>query len=674
MFTKLISSKYFIPSILAIIILIALYLRVWIPFHYIFADGWVRFITVDAYHHLRIIDNLIANFPHLLQIDPYWGFPQNTDLTAGTYLFHYIIATIAWLIGFGQPSQHVIEVVTAIIPPIMVIGIIITVFYIGKYAFNKWVGLFASGLVATFGGEFISRSTLGSSDYHVAEVLFTSLFILFFVLAIKNINKNKIRIYIYLGLSFISLVIYIFTWTGHLLFCLIFFIFAAIVVLYNIQKRKQYNPYAFYGGLAGVVIVVCILTYFIAPTLFAYLKNAASMFVWFIGTSTAEEMPLLIQDGRFTLAVAWGNFAGSFYLSLIMAGFLLRESIKNKDYTKWLVFIWFAIILLVTLSMRRFNYYLAVPVSLLAGYALWLIIDIVKNQKEYTKYVLVVVIFFMAVYIPNYTNALATVKPIPLHQSYYNTAWREAIEWLEDNTDKPFEDVDYYTFYEHDYEPEYTVLSWWDYGYWITRDAQRVPICNPGGGARDLAGWYFINSDVEQANEILNDTKVKYIVIDYEMAVSKYYAMPLYAYKFKHTDKMPDDYMQGYEMAFDKEGKEYQAIPLWYEDYYNSMLVRLYCYDGKAYQSPGTPVITYETKGEDRILTAVNDFPNYVEAKAFVDSDDKRIVGLDPFVSPIDLQELSDYELVFESQSMVQTQFMSGAIVPRVKIYEYKGE
>jgi len=64
--------------------------------------------------------------------------------------------------------------------------------------------------------------------------------------------------------------------------------------------------------------------------------------------------------------------------------------------------------------------------------------------------------------------------------------WRSALEWMGANTPDP--GVDYYAAYEKDgfsYPKEsYGIMSWWDYGHWITFVAQRIPNTKPLPGPR----------------------------------------------------------------------------------------------------------------------------------------------------------------------------------------------
>jgi dolichyl-diphosphooligosaccharide--protein glycosyltransferase len=66
-------------------------------------------------------------------------------------------------------------------------------------------------------------------------------------------------------------------------------------------------------------------------------------------------------------------------------------------------------------------------------------------------------------------------------------------------------------------KPEYSVLSWWDYGNWILYIAKRPVVCNNfQAGAKDAA-LFFVSDNESSAIEILRKRGVKYIITDDKM-------------------------------------------------------------------------------------------------------------------------------------------------------------
>ncbi len=99
--------------------------------------------------------------------------------------------------------------------------------------------------------------------------------------------------------------------------------------------------------------------------------------------------------------------------------------------------------------------------------------------------------------------------------------WYAAARWLRYNT--PVEG-DSYVYGK----PAYTVLSWWDYGYWIQRIGHRLPVVNPGNqSAVPEASRFFTATTEESALEVIKSLKVRYIIVSRRMVTDMYWVMAL---------------------------------------------------------------------------------------------------------------------------------------------------
>ena len=229
---------------------ISLYVRIALPYDQVFRDGWVAFKGVDSYYHMRLVDNLLHHFPHYISFDPYTFYPHGNVL-----IFHplldWLIGGTAWLIGLGSPSQHAIDLVGAYLPPILGTLTLIPVYFIGKALFNRWVGLLSAALVVILPGGFLNRSLLGFADHHVAESLFSTVTMLFLILALKSAREREVsfsqllnrdwgiiaRPLIYTLLAGIFLGIYLLAWIGGLALASI--IFAYLVIQFIIDHLRS---------------------------------------------------------------------------------------------------------------------------------------------------------------------------------------------------------------------------------------------------------------------------------------------------------------------------------------------------------------------------------------------------------------------------------------------------
>jgi len=760
--------------ILAALCGISLYIRIALPYDQIFVNDWVWFRETDAYFYMRNIENLVHNFPHFNPFDPYIIFPGGGGGLARPF-FAWFTAGIIRLVSIGTPTLHTMESIAAHMPAILGTLTLIPVYFIGKELFNRWVGVISAALVVILPGEFLHRSLLGFTDHHAAEVLFSSVTILFLIMAIKRAREREISFghllsrnwsiitkpLIYTLLAGIFLGLYLLTWQGGLMF--IFVIFAYLVVQFIVDHlRRKSNDYlciigtplfliaflmlipvlggssrdTIYRVSLSIAIVVPVVLSIISrlmtgralkpvyypltllgllgiglaalnaidPSLFKYMLDQFNIFTPGGASLTIMEVqPLLFPGGEFTLRIAWSNFTISFFISFISFAMLIYLIIKQKSADITLFLVWSIIMLMAVLGQRRFGYYYAVNAALLTGYFSWKMLDIAglrkllakpkevvetvrkfkkreKKSREKSKpktfmqprgvwvtVIIVGVVIFFAVFFPNISH----VERLGSQPNYImNEGWYSSCQWLKDNSPEPFDDPDfYYELYpprgEFKYpETAYGVMSWWDYGYFIMQIGHRIPNANPGQAGATRAGQFFTAQNESSANESADRFGSKYVMIDYAMTTGKFYAMVEWA------DGSVADFYEYYYLPQQDDG---QLVALYYPAYYKSTVARLYNFDGKAVVPTESIVISYEgevTSGEKKykIITGVESFSTYEEAQAYVASQTSanyRIVGANPFDSPVPLEELNSYERIHSSgETTSQT---------TVRIFEYLG-
>jgi len=132
-----------VAILVAIFFSVALYIRVYFPYDQVFGSDWIKFTGIDAYWNMRVVDNLIHNFPHRMSFDPYYLYPGGQPVVV--QFFNQILAGIIWIIGLGSPSQHTIDVVGVYFPAILGALCVIPVYFIGKELFGRWTGVLSAG-------------------------------------------------------------------------------------------------------------------------------------------------------------------------------------------------------------------------------------------------------------------------------------------------------------------------------------------------------------------------------------------------------------------------------------------------------------------------------------------------------------------------------------------------
>jgi asparagine N-glycosylation enzyme membrane subunit Stt3 len=261
---------------LFIIFGIALIIRTVLPYDTVFKDT-VRFASDDAVFHMRLVENALFgdHFPRRLFFDVYTYFPHGTYLHFAP-LFDQIIIFATWIIGLGSPTRALMEAVGAYYPAILGALVVFPVYIIGREVYNKYAGLVASVVVATLPGQFLSRSIIGFTDHHVGEVLFSTIAVMFLVLAIKRAKEELpegafldwfarspgewVRGKNFPVLCYASAILVLFQvmpleWWVFLSFIL----FLLALIIFHIWKKPDY--YAFYTILAGMALGFYLLTW-----------------------------------------------------------------------------------------------------------------------------------------------------------------------------------------------------------------------------------------------------------------------------------------------------------------------------------------------------------------------------------------------------------------------------
>lgn len=231
-------------ALLALIFGLSLYIRA-LPYDSIFGGAFVRFGGNDPWYNMRLVESTLHNFPHRIYFDAFTHYPHGQNVPFAP-LFDYLLAVIIWIIGLGNPyatlGQHGIEVIGAWYPAVLGALTVIPIYFIGKELWNRNAGILSAALIAILPGPFLSRSLLGFTDHHVAETLFSTIAILFFILAIKHAKKNEITFYsilekdwnalrkpmMYSIFAGIFLGSYYLSWIGAPLFVFVLLIYAVV--------------------------------------------------------------------------------------------------------------------------------------------------------------------------------------------------------------------------------------------------------------------------------------------------------------------------------------------------------------------------------------------------------------------------------------------------------------
>jgi len=167
--------------------------------------------------------------------------------------------------------------------------------------------------------------------------------------------------------------------------------------------------------------------------------------------------------------------------------------------------------------MLRFGYYLAVNVALLSAFAIWwtasgaLELGEIEALRDVETYQILGIALLLVLVVPGNVVAIDSTRPTwetAEFLSASNTDWQNELDWVRENTPEPPLDYDERTMPPEDGDfdyPEgaYGVMSWWDYGHWITKTGERIPNANPFQEGPRAASPFLLAESEERANLIL---------------------------------------------------------------------------------------------------------------------------------------------------------------------------
>ncbi len=249
---------------------LALYIRLR-PSQGVFWNDFVRFGGNDPWYHLRNVESIVHNYPHLLRFDAFTEYPFGTNQVFAP-LFDFFLSSIIWVLGFGKQSDELIKIVCAYYPVFLGAIVVIPIYYACKWLFSKNVGILASFLVAIAPGQLLSRSTIGFNDHHIAETLLTTIVSMFIIIALSTANKNKVtfmdlknknyanlkKMLPYFILTGIFLGAYLLAWLGGLFFCMIIGVYIVIQHIVDHYHERE-TDYLAIGGITIFLFALAIM-------------------------------------------------------------------------------------------------------------------------------------------------------------------------------------------------------------------------------------------------------------------------------------------------------------------------------------------------------------------------------------------------------------------------------
>ncbi|MCK9356490.1 MAG: oligosaccharyl transferase, archaeosortase A system-associated [Dehalococcoidia bacterium] len=227
--------------VVGIAIAIALAIRILWPYPNVAVNGAVWFREMDGWYHMRLVDSLLANFPHTTPFDPYSSYPHGIEPPFHP-LTRWLIALGAMLIGGTSPAAHTVDMVGGLYPAILGALTIVPVYLIARRLAGPVAAAIAAVVLATMPGEFLSRSLFGFTDHHMTEAFFSTLALLFLLLgtdaaAAGSVSLSSLRAgvtpaarrtLLCAALGGLSLGLYLVGWRGGLMVLAVILVYTVV--------------------------------------------------------------------------------------------------------------------------------------------------------------------------------------------------------------------------------------------------------------------------------------------------------------------------------------------------------------------------------------------------------------------------------------------------------------
>lgn len=187
--TAYITANYHIPALLAIVGF--MFWTRMISYDRFTGNGEFYLAAIDSYYHWRSTIYVVENWPNTMPYEVWTSFPTGQRVGQFGTAFDQLIATIAMIVGLGNPSESTVVTVVLIAIPLMGALVAIPAYLIGHRLGGRIAGIGGAVLLALFPGSFFVRSTVGQHQHHVAEVLFMVITVFAFMVALRVAEREK---------------------------------------------------------------------------------------------------------------------------------------------------------------------------------------------------------------------------------------------------------------------------------------------------------------------------------------------------------------------------------------------------------------------------------------------------------------------------------------------------
>jgi dolichyl-diphosphooligosaccharide--protein glycosyltransferase len=712
---------------IAAIVLTSFVVRTYPAWNAVFDGQTINFLETDAWYHVRLVENQVRNYPWRVTLDPYAA--SGGQFVAIAPLFDTLTATAVVAVHGRDASTREIERVAVFAPPIYGALTVFILWLLGRQLFEPRAATLGAALLAVLPGHFMDRTMLGFVDHHALEALLAVAALTAIVHGLQTQRSSDVVAPLMVGTL---LGLYLLTWSSGAFFLAIVGVWlcgvllmnrdtlrasrliglgalAALVLVAAFQDPRMHRYGSQLVGLVGLIgISLCglelgrhrvWLSRRVAVAGVLVVFGVGPALAWFVvpdlvrqiaidvgrlspdpsRMGVLEARPLFLYPGEWTWRQPWIFFRSGFYLGLAAIVLLALRCWRAPNPGVLLCWVYAVATFAATIGQNRFGYYLVTACALLGG---WLADQVLKwgdARSVVGSREIAAVIVAAGMFAPNLAPSILLMPRTATLSAY----WQDAMGWLRRETPPPFlktaglGDEYYDARYPRDtaVRPEYTIMNWWDQGYWLIQRARRVPVSNPTQERASHAARFYAETDERRAMQLLAEEGARYVLSDWELPYRLTAERNIMGRFQSVLDWAGATHSLYYEVYYQRNGNGWTPVWVFHGPYYQSMTFRLVVLGGtSATPVNATTVLTVADRVDGqgagfREVIAQRTYPTYEDALAAAAAGEQTvIVGLDPWQAAVPVPALTTLTLRHDIRTAAQQPTES----PWVRIFEVR--
>lgn len=488
-----------------------------------------------------------------LHLDDIW-FPIGRNVGSASFpglpmsgaILYHIITSLGFYVSVLD--------VCILFPVIFACFSVISIFYLGKELGGLGVGLF-SALFLSLSPAYIGRTSLGFYDDETIGIFGVIITLLFFIRSLKSLGSQREHLgyAVAAGLGFgyvaaswgasrylISLIalstflLFIFKRSNrHLLlsygiFLLVGLSIAALIPKLGVRYIQEFEVLIAIGVFLillfqdfsrrvasehrlsfGILSIIGIGVLAIVLWYLGIISIPAQRFMSVLNPFIRFDIPLVqsVQEHR---PATWASFYYQFGMLVFLAPLGIIFALRDFNHSKLFAVTYMVSALYSAASLIRLTILVAPALCILGAFALSVLlqpfVNIIFRQVSRRQYrfnlrvgrpfsILLILIVFVLILQPllhgldaGYAPTTVAASSLPVRAEI--TDWSEALLWMKTNL-----------------PPHTVVVSWWDYGYWITVMGEKITIADNGTTNTTQIAWIgrMFMSTEEDAIAMINE-------------------------------------------------------------------------------------------------------------------------------------------------------------------------